>query len=78
VTDVFDSAQEREAELLADALRDQARRAGLSDKSIADSAEHCQVCEKAIPEARRRALPGVQTCVACQQELEHGLRRAAR
>lgn len=35
-----------------------------------ESLTHCQVCEEKIPEARRRALPGVRLCVACQQELE--------
>ncbi len=29
---------------------------------------HCAECGEAIPEARRRALPGVRTCVACQSE----------
>ncbi len=29
---------------------------------------HCAECGEAIPEARRRALPGVCTCVACQSE----------
>jgi phage/conjugal plasmid C-4 type zinc finger TraR family protein len=27
---------------------------------------HCDDCGEAIPEGRRRALPGVRTCVACQ------------
>ena len=27
---------------------------------------HCEECEAAIPEARRRAIPGVRVCVACQ------------
>jgi phage/conjugal plasmid C-4 type zinc finger TraR family protein len=27
---------------------------------------HCEECDAAIPEARRRALPGVRLCVACQ------------
>jgi phage/conjugal plasmid C-4 type zinc finger TraR family protein len=26
----------------------------------------CEECGEAIPEARRRALPGSRTCVACQ------------
>ena len=37
------------------------------------SAEACAVCKEAIPEARRQALPGVQTCVDCQNELERAL-----
>ena len=29
---------------------------------------HCAECEEAIPEARRRAVPGVTLCVECQAE----------
>lgn len=35
-----------------------------------ESLAHCEECEAAIPEARRRALPGVRLCVGCQAELE--------
>lgn len=35
-----------------------------------DSLTHCELCEAAIPEARRNALPGVRLCVTCQSELE--------
>ena len=31
-----------------------------------ESETHCLKCGEEIPEARRRALPGVRTCVACQ------------
>jgi phage/conjugal plasmid C-4 type zinc finger TraR family protein len=31
---------------------------------------HCAECEAVIPEARRKAIPGVRLCVACQSELE--------
>ena len=31
---------------------------------------HCETCEEPIPEARRKALPGVRLCVACQSALE--------
>lgn len=34
------------------------------------SSTHCEVCEAAIPEARRKAIPGVRLCVSCQSELE--------
>jgi phage/conjugal plasmid C-4 type zinc finger TraR family protein len=27
---------------------------------------HCEECEAAIPEARRKAVPGVRLCVCCQ------------
>lgn len=71
MTDVFDRAADREEELRGDALAEQARRAGLAGKTVADSALECQICEGGIPLARRRALPGVQTCIDCQTELEH-------
>ena len=68
MTDDIDRAQAREAELLSDALRNQARRAGLAGKSAADSAEHCTArgCDAPIPLARRVAIPGCQLCVSCQ------------
>lgn len=33
-----------------------------------ESLTHCEDCEAKIPEGRRRAVPGVRRCVACQQE----------
>ncbi|HXS89393.1 MAG TPA: DksA/TraR family C4-type zinc finger protein [Steroidobacteraceae bacterium] len=29
--------------------------------------EHCEECGASIPEARRKAIPGVRLCVACQE-----------
>jgi phage/conjugal plasmid C-4 type zinc finger TraR family protein len=29
--------------------------------------EHCEECGTPIPEARRKAIPGVRLCVACQE-----------
>ncbi len=31
---------------------------------------YCVECGEEIPEARRNALPGVTTCVACQEALD--------
>lgn len=33
-----------------------------------ESLEHCEQCDAAIPEARRRAVPGVRRCINCQAE----------
>jgi len=33
-----------------------------------DGSTCCIECGEEIPEARRRALPGVRTCIACQSE----------
>lgn len=73
MTDMFDRATEREEQQRDDALQAQARRAGLAGKTVADSATHCRVCESLIPVARRRAVPGVQTCVVCQADIEKAL-----
>lgn len=74
MTDVFDRASECEDVHRADALRAQALRAGLTGKTVADSATECRICTEAIPSKRRAALPGVQTCVPCQEESEIALR----
>jgi phage/conjugal plasmid C-4 type zinc finger TraR family protein len=31
-----------------------------------DGSDECEECGEPIPEARRQALPGARTCVACQ------------
>ena len=35
-----------------------------------NGATHCVECGEEIPEARRRALAGVRTCVSCQSALD--------
>jgi phage/conjugal plasmid C-4 type zinc finger TraR family protein len=35
-----------------------------------DGLKNCQRCEAVIPEARRKAIPGVRLCISCQAELE--------
>ncbi|UZE95975.1 DksA/TraR family C4-type zinc finger protein [Alkalimarinus alittae] len=35
-----------------------------------ESAKFCEECGKAIPEARRKAVSGVQLCVSCQSSAE--------
>ena len=70
MTDPVDRGCEREDELRADAIADQRRRAGMDGKTAADSAETCNACGEPIPEARRQAVPGVQTCIECQTLIE--------
>ncbi len=41
------------------------------------SLAECEECGAAIPEARRRAVPGVTRCVACQEAAESGAAPAA-
>ncbi|HEA53298.1 hypothetical protein LCGC14_0585570 [marine sediment metagenome] len=35
-----------------------------------ESVEFCEECDRPIPEARRKAIPGVRLCVSCQTKLE--------
>tara|TARA_R110001599_G_scaffold353879_1_gene601881 strand:- start:22470 stop:22742 length:273 start_codon:yes stop_codon:yes gene_type:complete len=30
----------------------------------------CEECDTAIPEARRKAVPGVRFCIACQETID--------
>lgn len=70
MTDFCDKGAALEEAQRDDALRDQARRAGLEGKTVEDSARECQVCGGVIPQDRREAYPGTQTCVPCQADLE--------
>ncbi len=66
--DDIDRAQAREEEMRVDALAEQARRAHGHATLI--SAEICVMCGEPIPLPRRLAVPGVQTCIDCQRDLE--------
>lgn len=63
-------------EQIEDSLKDavMAARARLPSGEAAD---HCDECGEAIPEARRRALPGVRTCVSCQSARDAAVRHSA-
>lgn len=68
MADDIDRAQEREEQMRSDALAEHARRSH-GDPDL-PSAESCAVCGEPIPMMRRQTLPGVQTCVECQADLE--------
>ena len=40
--------------------------------SEGESSTHCEECGMVIPDARRKAIPGVRFCISCQSELEKG------
>jgi len=40
-------------------------------RGAGESALHCIDCGVDIPEARRRAVPGCQRCVDCQEDFEN-------
>lgn len=35
-----------------------------------ESLTHCEECGSKIPQARRKAVPGVRLCISCQSELD--------
>jgi len=43
--------------------------------SSGESSTHCEECGMVIPDARRKAMPGVRLCVSCQSELEIGRKK---
>ncbi|WP_312921110.1 TraR/DksA family transcriptional regulator [Stutzerimonas nitrititolerans] len=72
MADVIDRGNEQAEYLLEVAL---ARRAQLP---TGPSAMHCEECGGEIPQARREAVPGCQTCIDCQTLLDKrdaGVRR---
>ena len=50
-----------------DTVKDAVNRARLNVPS-GESAKECDDCGEPIPKRRRDALPGVRTCVSCQEE----------
>ena len=52
-----------EASISDELARMKARRA-----PVGESLTHCAECEEPIPDARRKAIPGVKLCVDCVAE----------
>jgi phage/conjugal plasmid C-4 type zinc finger TraR family protein len=63
MVDIYDRAQQRDAENLADALAAQQRRAG---QVAGPALSHCEDCGEPIPAARRAAVAGCRRCIDCQ------------
>lgn len=42
-----------------------------------ESLKYCEECGEEIPEARRKAMPGVRLCISCQEEADKQNRRSA-
>lgn len=49
---------------------DEAVQRARSQLANGDSAQNCDECGQVIPQQRRKAIPGVRLCVACQSALE--------
>ncbi len=59
------AVQEQIDASIADAVERARNRLGAGE-----SLEVCEDCDEPIPEARRKAVPGVRRCVACQAEAD--------
>lgn len=62
-------------EQIDDTIKDAVERAR-SRLPAGESRSHCEECETVIPEARRKAVPGVRLCVACQAARDRELQKA--
>jgi phage/conjugal plasmid C-4 type zinc finger TraR family protein len=54
-----------------DASVDDAVTAARSKLPVGNSLTHCEECQTEIPEARRKAIPGVRLCISCQTDLDN-------
>ena len=49
-------------------IEDELKRLKALRRPVGESLSDCAECGQEIPEARRKAVPGVKLCVDCQQE----------
>ena len=49
-------------------IKDELARLKARQGPLGDSLTHCADCDEPIPEARRRAIPGVKLCIECASE----------
>lgn len=63
------AVQDQIDDTVADAVK--AARARLP---LGDGSDACEACGEDIPDARRKALPGIRTCVACQSKRDAAIR----
>jgi len=70
--DDMDRIQEINEQHQLDALAEHFRH-----RPAGESLSICAVCEEPIPEARRKAVPGVAKCFRCQEEWEMMHRRVS-
>lgn len=61
-----DGAVQDQIDASVDDAVERARRALRQGEAL----DNCEDCGEAIPEARRRAVPGVRRCVGCQSEAD--------
>jgi len=63
------AVQEQIDASIEDALKNVRRRL-----PAGESLKHCEQCGEEIPQARRKAMPGVRLCLVCQNEADRKIR----
>lgn len=56
-------------EQIQDSINDEVNRARRT-AACGESLLYCEECGEEIPEARRKAVPGVRLCIDCQEEAD--------
>lgn len=56
------------SEQIEASIEDELKRMQARQTPVGESLTHCAECEEEIPEARRKAIPGVKLCIDCMQE----------
>lgn len=56
------------SEQIEASIQDELTRMRAQKKPVGESLTHCADCEEPIPQARRKAIPGVKLCIDCQRE----------
>ena len=56
------------SEQIEASIKDELDRMKARKAPVGESLTHCAECEEEIPEARRKAIPGVKLCIDCMTE----------
>lgn len=56
------------SEQIEASINDELNRMKTRSTPVGESLTHCAECEEPIPEARRKAVPGVKICIDCQED----------
>lgn len=56
------------SEQIEASISDELARMKARKQPTGESLTHCAECEEEIPEARRKAIPGVKLCIDCMSE----------
>lgn len=63
------------SEQIEASISDELARLKLRRAPVGKSLSHCAECDEEIPEARRKAIPGVKLCVDCVAERDAAYQR---